>query len=158
MESEVRDILTETATLITNHADALAADEQVNTDEQSRQIQKDRLQLEKIGRRLQGLMSAIEDGLFTPALKARFQLLEDQAESLRTRLQLSARMLAPAKRERERKWNELQTLIARLQASDTEYDVLQFKRMVGTINVIPGTARSVCRFSPAWQLFKPTGK
>lgn len=143
--------------MITHHADALAADEHANTDEQSRQMQKDRLQLEKIGRRLQGLMSAIEDGLFTPALKARFQQLEDQAQSLRARLQVSARMLAPAKREPERKCSELQTLIARLQASDTEYDVLQFKRMVGTINVIPGTARSTCRFSPSWQ-FKPTGK
>lgn len=159
MEAAVRDILAEAAMLITHHADALTNDEQVNADEQSRQIQKDRLQLEKIDRRLQGLMSAIEDGrLYTPALKTRFQQLEDQAESLRTRLQLSARMVAPAKREPERKSSELQALITTLQASETEYDVLQFKRMVGTINVIPGTARSVCRFSSAWQLFKPTGK
>lgn len=158
MEAAVRDTLAETAMLITHHADALAADEQVNTDEQSRQMQKDRLQLEKIGRRLQGLMSAIEDGLYTATLKTRFQQLEDQAESLRVRLQVSGRILAPAKREAGHKWSELRTLIARLQASDTEYDVLQFKRIVGTINVIPGTARSTCRFSPAWQLFKPTRK
>lgn len=158
MEAAVKDILAETAMLITHHADALTDDEQVNADEQSRQIQKDRLQLEKIDRRLQGLISAIEDGLYTPALKTRFQQLEDQAQSLRARLQLSARMLVPAKREAGRKWNELQTLIARLQASDTEYDVLQFKRMVGTINVIPGTARSTCKFSPAWQLLNKTMK
>lgn len=158
MEVAVRDILAETAMLITNHADALTDDEQVNADEQSRQMQKDRLQLEKIDRRLQGLMSAIEDGLYTPALKTRFQQLEDQAESLRVRLQVSGRILAPAKREAGRKWSELQTLIARLQVSDTEYDVLQFKRMVGTINVIPGTARSTCRFSPAWQPLNKTMK
>ncbi|HEY0125079.1 MAG TPA: hypothetical protein VGC14_25625 [Rhizobium sp.] len=91
-------------------------------------------------------------------MKTRFQQLEDQAESLRARLQVSGRMLAPAKREAGHKWNQLQALISRLETSDTEYDVLQFKRMIGTINVIPGTARSTCRFSPAWQLFKPTGK
>lgn len=158
MEAAVRDILAEIAMLITHHADALTDDEQVNADEQSRQMQRDRQQLEKIDRRLQGLMSAIEDGLYTPALKTRFQQLEDQAESLRARLQVSARMLMPAKREAGRKWNELQTLIARLQASDTEYDVLQFKRMVGTINVIPGTARRTSRFSPAWQPLNKTMK
>ncbi|MBO0127911.1 hypothetical protein [Agrobacterium sp. OT33] len=158
MEAAVRDILAEAAMLITHHADALTNDEQVNADEQSRQMQKDRFQLEKIDRRLQGLISAIEDGLYTPALKTRFQQLEDQAQSLRARLQLSARMLVPAKREAGRKWNELQTLIARLQASDTDYDVLQFKRMVGTINVITGTARSTSRFSPAWQPLNKTMK
>lgn len=158
MEAAVRDILAETAMLITNHADALTDDEQVNADEQSRQMQRDRLQLEKIDRRLRGLMSAIEDGLYTATLKTRFQQLEDQAQSLRARLQVSARMLAPAKREAGRKWSELQTLIARLQANDTEFDVLQFKRMVGMINVIPGTARSTCRFSPAWQPLNKTMK
>ncbi|MBG0509288.1 hypothetical protein I3J13_10990 [Agrobacterium sp. MOPV5] len=60
MEVAVRDILAETAMLITTHADALTDDEQVNADEQSRQMQRDRLQLEKIDRRLQGPMSAIE--------------------------------------------------------------------------------------------------
>lgn len=77
MKAAVRDILAENAMLITHHADALTDDEQMNAEEQSRHIQKDRLQLEKIDRRLQGLISAIEDGLYTPALKTRFQQLED---------------------------------------------------------------------------------
>ncbi len=158
MEAAVRDILAETAMLITHHADALTNDEQMNADEQSRQMERDRLQLEKIDRRLQGLMSAIEDGLYTATLKVRFQQLEDQAESLRAKLHVSGRMLAPLQREPGWKWNQLQALITRLETSDTEYDVLQFKQLVGTINVIPGTARSACRFSPAWQLFKPTAK
>lgn len=58
-------ILAETAMLIIRHADALTDDEQMNADEQSRQIQKDRLQLEKIDRRLSGLTFAIEGGLYT---------------------------------------------------------------------------------------------
>ncbi len=158
MEVAVRDILAETAILITSHADALTDDEQVNADEQSHQVQKDRLQLEKIDRRLQGPMSAIEDRLYTATLKVRFQQLEDRVASLRAKLHVSGRMLAPLQREPGWKWNQLQALITRLETSDAEYDVLQFKQLVGTINVIPGTARSACRFSPAWQLFKPTAK
>jgi len=158
MDATVRDIFTETAALITDYADALMNDEQMNIGEQHRQMERDRLQLEKIDRRLQRLMSAIEDGLYTATLKVRFQQLEDQAESLRAKLHVSGRMLAPLQREPGWKWNQLQALITRLETSDAEYDVLQFKQLIGTINVIPGTARSACRFSPAWQLFKPTAK
>lgn len=157
MEAAVRDILAETAMLITHHAESLTDDEQMNADEQRRQMERDRRELEKIDRRLQGLMSAIEDGLYTATLKTRFQQLEDQAESLRARLQVSGRMLASSQ-EPVRHWNQLQTLIARLQAGDTEYDVLQFKRLVGIINVTPETARSTCRFSPAWRLFEKNSK
>lgn len=149
MEEHIRTILAETAEFITQYADALADDEHINIAEQHVQMDRDRIQLEKIDRRLKGLMSAIEDGLYTATLKARFQQLEDQADSLRTRLQLHAKMLTSSQREAGGKWNHPQTLIARLQTDDTEYDVSQFKRMVGTINVTSGVPRSACRFSPA---------
>lgn len=114
MEVAVRDILAETAMLITTHADALTGDEQVNADEQSRQMQKDRLQLEKIDRRLQGPMSAIEDGLYTVALKVRFQQLEDRAASLRAKLHVSGRMLARNERHSSQASDRLRLRLSRL--------------------------------------------
>lgn len=130
----------------------------MNANEQRRQMERDRLQLEKIDRRLQGLMLAIEDGLYTATLKVRFQQLEDQAENLRAKLQVSGTLLVSAREQSGSRWNQLKTLIARLQTSNVEYDVLQFRRIIGTINVIPGTSRNACRFSPAWRPFGKDGK
>lgn len=158
MDAAVRDVLAETAALIAQHEGALIDDEQINVSEQRRQMERKRLQLEQINGRLQGLMSAIEDGLYTATLKVRFQQLEDQAENLRAKLQVSGTMLVNSQEQSSSRWNQLQTLIAKLQTSDVEYDVVQFRRMVGTINVTPGTSRSACRFSPAWQPFGKGGK
>jgi site-specific DNA recombinase len=99
METAIRDVLAETDASITQYAGALTDDEQMNVGEQCRQMERDRLQLEKINRRLQGLMSAIEGGLYTTTLNMRFKQFEDQAERLRARLRVNGRMLASSQRE-----------------------------------------------------------
>lgn len=150
MDAAVRDVLAETAALITRHEGSLIDIEQVNVSEQQRQMERDRVQLAQINRRLQGLMSAIEDGLYTATLKVRFQQLEDQVQRLRAKLRVSGNALVSLQEQADSRWAQLQELIAKLQSSDLEYDVLQFRRIVGTINVIPEASRSVFRFSPAW--------
>lgn len=69
-------------------------------------------------------MSAIEDGLYTATLKVRFQQVEDQAQRLRAKLQISGKMLVSLQEQADSRWAQLQALIAKLQTCDFEYDVL----------------------------------
>lgn len=151
MEGAIRDVLVETSALIVRHQSELIDEGPENAAVQRRQMERDRLQLERIDQRIGGLLSAIEDGLYTATLKVRFQQLEDQAGKLRARLQVSGKMLAVSRERSDPRRDQVQALIARLQENCTEYEVLQFKRTVGAIKVIPTTGRTPCRLSPTWQ-------
>ncbi|WP_137863016.1 MULTISPECIES: hypothetical protein [unclassified Sphingomonas] len=155
MEKAVRDVLDEAAAQIIRHEDAFLDDERRTTDAQRRQMEADRLQLEGIDRRLQGHMSAIEDGLYTATLKARFLQLEDQAENLRAKLRINGRAMENAREQPASRRNHLRLLIAKLRTGDIEEDILQFRRMLGAINVLPEPSRDTCSFSPTW---RPPGK
>ncbi|MGK6317946.1 recombinase family protein [Sphingomonas sp. DT-204] len=55
-------------------------------NEQRAQLEADRLALEKIGRAIAGIMTAIEDGLYQPTMKARMAELERQKAEIVVRM------------------------------------------------------------------------
>lgn len=152
MEQQVRNVLLEVSALIDQHATQLVDEEQSHIREQCRQIERDRRDLEKVDSRLSSLMAAIEDGLYAPRMKVRFQQLEDQADRLRARLKVQGERMESEQKRSSSAWDQVKELVAHLQVNDDNHAVLRLRRVIGPISVSPGTGRRTCRFALATEL------
>ncbi|WP_456303943.1 hypothetical protein, partial [Acetobacter tropicalis] len=75
--------------MIMLHAEPLEQETQAQGDLQERRMERERQELVVVDGRIQSVVTAIEDGLYTPALKTRMQQLEDRAARLRASLQIA---------------------------------------------------------------------
>lgn len=142
MEEQVRALFAETSALIRNQADALGTDTDLATRQLQGQMAKERREMEVIETRLSGLLAAIEDGLYTPRMKTRFQQLEDQAQKLKARLQIGAEQIKIVQTHTGANSAEaIIGLMADLRSTDDEYAILKLRRLLGSISVIQGNAR-----------------
>ena len=73
----------EVAATIMLHAEPLEQQAWTRGGLQERRMERERQKLVVVDGRIQAVMTAIEDGLYTPALKTRMQQLEDRAARLR---------------------------------------------------------------------------
>lgn len=76
MDAEIRSVLEEAAVTIMLHAEPLEQETQAQGDLQERRMERERQELVVVDGRIQSVMTAIEDGLYTPALKTRMQQLK----------------------------------------------------------------------------------
>ncbi|MBV1835451.1 hypothetical protein [Novacetimonas pomaceti] len=83
MDAEIRSVLEEVAATIMLHAEPLEQQAWTRGGLQERRTERERQELVVVDGRIQSVMTAIEDGLYTPALKTRMQQLEDRAARLR---------------------------------------------------------------------------
>lgn len=152
MEQQVRRVLSEASALIDQHATQLVDEEQLHLREQRHQLERDRRELEKVDGKLNGLMAAIEDGLYAPRIKVRFQQLEDQATRLCAKLKIQGERMENAQKRSSSISGQVKELIAHLQTNDDNYAVLRLRRMIGPISVSPGPGRRACRLFLATEL------
>ncbi|OOO17846.1 UNVERIFIED_ORG: hypothetical protein BTE55_32410 [Rhizobium sophorae] len=151
MEKQVRAVLVETLFTIERHFAALVTEDRFDHHERSRKIQNDRRELERIEGRLRGLLAAIEDGLYTPRLKERFQQLEGQAERLRAKLEIYQERLETRNFTSQSFYSRVRALIENLPDSSDEKIVLQLRHIAGPIKVTPGKSRKEFVFALATQ-------
>jgi len=68
MDAEIRSVLEEAAATIMLHADPLEQEALAQGGLQERRMERERQELVVVEGRIQSVMTAIEDGLYTPAL------------------------------------------------------------------------------------------
>lgn len=111
--------------------------------EQRMQIEVDRRSLDKIERAIAGIMTAIEDGLYQPTMKARMAELERQKSEIAARMALAPQAVPDVhpgvaeiyKREMERFSQALEDPETRLDASDA------IRSLIHRIVLHPGEKR-----------------
>lgn len=139
MEESIRTLFAEAAVLMGRHAGLLCKDADPMISRLYSQISRGRRELEATDAKLDRLLAAIEDGLYTPRIKIRFQQLEDQAQRLKAKLQVGAEHLkARNALANENPAETVIALMAELRTNDDEYAILKLRRHLGSISVAPG--------------------
>lgn len=138
MEEGVRALFAETAALMGRNADLLREHSDPTIQRLCSQITLGRRELEATDAKLDGLLAAIEDGLYTPRIKIRFQQLEDQVQRLKAKLQVETEHLkARNVLVDENPAEAVISLMAELRTNDDEYAILKLRRYLGPISVAP---------------------
>lgn len=147
MDAEIRSVLEEAAATIMLHADPLEQETQAQGDLQERRMERERQELVVVDGRIQSVMTAIEDGLYTPALKTRMQQLEDRAARLRASLQIAGAHQRAVLTAPRRFTTQARKLIGALRERDDTETVLKLRRMIGPVAVTPAAGQSGLRFT-----------
>lgn len=139
MEESIRTLFAEAVVLMGRHAGRLCKDTDTTISRLRSQITRGRRELEATDAKLDRLLAAIEDGLYTPRIKIRFQQLEDQAQRLKAKLQVEAEhMKAQNALASENAAEAAIALMVELRTNDDEYAILKLRRHLGPISVVPG--------------------
>lgn len=147
MDAEIRSVLEEAAVTIMLHADPLEQEAQAQGDLQERRMERERQELVVLEGRIQSVMTAIEDGLYTPTLKTRMQQLEDRAARLRGSLQIAGAHQRAVLTAPRRFTAQARKLIAALRERDDTEAVLKLRRMIGPVAMTPAAGQSGLRFT-----------
>lgn len=143
MEEQVRALFAETCALIRSQKAAVGQDADLATRQLQGQMAKERRELEAIEIKLAGLLAAIEDGLYTPRMKARFLQLEDQAGKLKASLQIGAgQMKAVQAQTGDASPDVVIAFMAELRTTEDEYTILKLRRLLGPLSVTPGKVKA----------------
>lgn len=143
LEEQVRVLFAETSALIRSQTVAVGQDADLVSRQLQRQIARERRELEAVEAKLAGLLTAIEDGLYTPRMKTRFLHLEDQAGKLKASLQIGAEHMKAMQAQTGDATSEVIIgLMADLRTTDEEYAILKLRRLLGPISVTPGKAKA----------------
>jgi site-specific DNA recombinase len=141
----IRDLLAETAILLERHTAAFRHDDELAAQHVLGQVAHEQRQLETVEAKLGGLLTAIEDGLYSKRVKIRFQQLEDQSARLRASLQIGSDHLKSLQAPGGDGSREaVIALMTELRTTDDEYAILKLRRTIGPIKVVPGSARTHC--------------
>ena len=110
-------------------------------------MERERQELVVVEGRIQSVMTAIEDGLYTPTLKTRMQQLEDRAVRLRGSLQIASAHERAVLTAPRRFTTQARKLIAALRERDDTETVLKLRQMIGLIAMTPTAGQSGSRFT-----------
>ncbi|QHC37354.1 hypothetical protein [Komagataeibacter xylinus] len=147
MDVEIHSVLEEAAVTIMLHADPLEQEAQAQGGLQERRMERERQELAIVNGRIQSVMTAIEDGLYTPALKTRMQQLEDPAARLRASLQIAGTHQRAVLTAPRRFTTQARKPIAALRERDDTETVLKLRRMIGPVAMTPAAGQSGLRFT-----------
>lgn len=147
MDGEIRSVLEEAAAMIMLHAEPLEQEARAQGNLQERRMERERRELVVVDGRIQSVMTAIEDGLYTTALKTRMQQLEERAAGLRASLQIAGAHQRDPLTAPRRFTTQARKLIAALRERDDTETVLKLRRMIGPVAMTPTAGQAGSRFT-----------